>query len=176
MYLASYFHQSAPTLLVDGDPNRSVSRWAARGEVGFPVVTENQAALHARKYQNIIIDTKARPEENDLRELATGCHLLILPCPPEPLSVDALLLTVEALRSVGTDRFRVLLTLVPPYPNKDGQKAREALEQAGLRLFKAQIPRAVAYQRCVLAGSTTDSSEYKAVGREINEALTQFAD
>ena len=95
VHLAAHLAQSAKTLLVDGDPNRSVTRWASEGKLPFTVVSEAQAAMHARHYEHIVIDTKARPDPEDLREIATGCHLLVLPCTPDPLSVDALLATVK---------------------------------------------------------------------------------
>jgi chromosome partitioning protein len=171
IHLAAYLARLGKTLLVDGDPNRSVSRWAANGNLPFTVVSEAQATMHARTHEHIVIDTKARPEPDDLREIATGCHLLVLPCTPDPLSVDALLATVKELRSLGSDRYRVLLTIVPPRPNRDGRRAREALEEAGLPLFKAQIPRIVAFQRCILEGQTVYSPEYEEVGDEIASAV-----
>jgi chromosome partitioning protein len=173
VHLAAHLAQSAKTLLVDGDPNRSVTRWASQGRLPFTVVSEAQAAMHARHYEHIVIDTKARPDPEDLREIATGCHLLVLPCTPDPLSVDALLATVKALRGLGNDRFRVLLTIVPPRPNKDGSKAREALLEAGLPLFTAQIPRIVSFQRCILEGQTVYSPEYGEVGEEIEALVNQ---
>jgi chromosome partitioning protein len=175
VHLAAHLARSAKTLLVDGDPNRSVTRWASEGKLPFTVVSEAQAAMHARHYEHIVIDTKARPDPEDLREIATGCHLLVLPCTPDPLSVDALLATVKALRGLGNDRFRVLLTIVPPRPNKDGAKAREALLEAGLPLFQAQIPRMINVQRCILDGETVYSPEYSDVGDEIEALVNQTA-
>jgi chromosome partitioning protein len=175
VHLAAHLARSAKTLLVDGDPNRSVTRWASEGKLPFTVVSEAQAAMHARHYEHIVIDTKARPDPEDLREIATGCHLLVLPCTPDPLSVDALLATVKALRGLGNDRFRVLLTIVPPRPNKDGAKAREALLEAGLPLFQAQIPRMINFQRCILDGETVYSPEYSDVGDEIEALVNQTA-
>jgi chromosome partitioning protein len=171
IHLAAYFQRKAATLLVDGDPNRSVSRWASHGSLPFKVVTEAQAAMHARSREHIIIDTKARPDESDLQDLATGCHLLVLPCTPDPLSIDALLLTVESLKKLGTAHYRVLLTIVPPLPNRDGERAREALAQAGFPLFKAEIPRAIVFQRCILTGGVVNSEEYTSVGKEIEKLV-----
>jgi chromosome partitioning protein len=173
IHIAAHLARSAKTLLVDGDPNRSVTRWAAQGRLPFTVVSEAQATMHARHYEHIVIDTKARPDPDDLREIATGCHLLVLPCTPDPLSVDALLATVKELRGLGSDRFRVLLTIVPPRPNRDGPKAREALLEAGLPLFAAQIPRMVTFQRCILEGQTVYSPEYDDVGDEIESLVGQ---
>ena len=49
VHLAAYLQQKAPTLLVDGDPNRSATGWSKRGELPFKVIDERQAqpnALH----------------------------------------------------------------------------------------------------------------------------------
>lgn len=170
VHIAAELAKTGKTLLVDGDPNRSVTRWSLQGRLPFTVVSEAQATMHARQHEHIVIDTKARPDSDDLREIAMGCHLLVLPCTPDPLSVDALLATVKELRNLGTERFRVLLTIVPPRPNRDGPKAREALLEAGLPLFKAQIPRMVSFQRCIVEGQTVYSPEYNEVTEEI-EAL-----
>ena len=58
IHLAAYLQAIAPTLLVDGDPNRSVSEWARAGKLPFKVVDERQAALHAKSFEHIVIDTK----------------------------------------------------------------------------------------------------------------------
>ena len=183
IHLAAYLQAKAPTLLVDGDPNRSVSEWARAGKLPFKVVDERQAALHAKSFEHIVIDTKARPDEEDLRALALGCHLLVIPCTPDPLSLRALGLTVTALKSIGADRYRVLLTVVPPRPSRDGDDARDMIEQMGLPLFEATIPRLVAFQRAVLEGTTVAGlkdprgqqawEEYQRVGKETVELVTR---
>ena len=169
MHLAEYFSRKAPALLVDGDPNRSATQWAGRGTLPFRVAGEGQAAMLAAKHRHIVIDTKARPDAEDLRELAAGCHLLILPCTPDTLSIDALVLTVKSLREIGAESYRILLTIVPPLPMRDGERAREALLEAGFPLFRSQIPRAVAYQRAASEGKTAPSPEYESLGREIEK-------
>ncbi len=159
---------------MDGDPNRSVTRWAAEGRLPFTVVSEAQATMHARNYEHIVIDTKARPDPDDLREIATGCHLLVLPCNPDPLSVDALLTTVKEFEGARERALPSAVDHCPPRPNKDGPKAREALIDAGLPLFKAQIPRVVTFQRCILEGQTVYSPEYNEVGEEIESLVHQL--
>jgi chromosome partitioning protein len=57
VHLAAFLQQRAPTLLIDGDPNRSASKWTARGELPFRIVDERQAARFARDYEHIVIDT-----------------------------------------------------------------------------------------------------------------------
>lgn len=152
VHLAAYMQQKSPALLIDGDPNRSATGWTRRGELPFRVVDERQAARHAREFEHIVIDTEARPEESDLKELADGCDLLVIPTTPDALAIDALTQTVAALEKIGTNRFRILLTIVPPKPSHDGEEARGLLEERGLPLFRAEIPRLVAFQKAALQG------------------------
>jgi chromosome partitioning protein len=185
VHLAAYLQSRGSTLLVDGDPNRSVTEWARGGNLPFKVVDERQAAMQARSFEHIVIDTKARPDEEDLRALALGCHLLVIPCTPDPLSLRALRLTVTALKNIGADRYRVLLTVVPPRPSRDGDDAREMLEQMGLPVFDRYIPRLVAFQRAVLEGTTVAElkdirglqgwEEYQQIGQQIDGLVTRQA-
>lgn len=152
VHLAAFMQQSAPTLLIDGDPNRSATGWTKRGELPFRVVDERQAARYARDYEHILIDTEARPDENDLKELADGCDLLVIPTTPDALAIDALIQTVAALEKIGSERFRILLTIIPPRPSHDGEEARSLMAERGLPLFTGEIQRLVAFQKAALAG------------------------
>jgi chromosome partitioning protein len=152
VHLAAYLQEKAPTLLIDGDPNRSASAWTQRGELPFKVVDERQAARYARQYDHIVIDTEAHPNDQDLRALADGCDLLVIPTTPDALSLDALMLTVNALQNIGAESYRILLTIIPPRPSRDGEEARSLLEGRGLPVFKTEIHRLVAFQKAALAG------------------------
>lgn len=44
VHLAGFLQGKAPTLLIDGDPNRSATGWAKRGKLPFRVIDERQAA------------------------------------------------------------------------------------------------------------------------------------
>ena len=57
---------------------------------------EKQAARYSREFEHIVIDTQARPTEEDLRALAEGCDLLIVPLTPDALSLDTLFLFTDA--------------------------------------------------------------------------------
>jgi chromosome partitioning protein len=152
VHLAAYLNARAPTLLIDGDPNRSVTGWAKRGTLPFQVIDERQAARYARDYQHIVIDTQARPGREDLEALAGGCDLLVIPSTPDALALDALMLTATALHELGAERFKVLLTIVPPKPSRDAEEARAAIAEAGLPLFTGEVRRAAAFQKAALQG------------------------
>ena len=150
-HLAAYFHKNAPTLLVDGDANRSATDWGQRGQVPFKVVDEKQAVKFARLYEHIIIDTPARPNEDELKTIAEGCDLLILPTSPDALALGATLKMVDALHSLDTN-YRILLTIVPPKPNKAGIEARAAISSAELPIFESSIRRLAVFQKAALEG------------------------
>jgi chromosome partitioning protein len=177
LHLATYFQTKAPTLLVDGDLNRSALQWAASGLLPFKVVDEKAAVKFARQYDHIIVDTPARPAPEDLKTLAEGCDLLVLPTSPDVLAMGAMLQMVESLKGLDTD-YKILLTLIPPHPSKVGEEARSSLENAGLPVFKSGIRRLAVFQRAALEGVPVNQVKgdsmrgiawecYRAVGREI---------
>jgi chromosome partitioning protein len=178
VHLAAFMAARGPTLLIDGDPNRSVTGWAKRGAtLPFQVIDERQAAKFARDAEHIVIDTQARPSREDLEALAGGCDLLIIPSTPDALALDALMLTAAALAELGAQRFKVLLTIVPPRPSKDADEARAAIREAGLPIFTGEIRRAAAFSKAALQGVVVSSvkdpraadawRDYERIGSEV---------
>jgi len=177
VHLAAYLQQKASTLLIDGDQNRSASGWARNGNLPFRVVDERQAARFSRDFEHVVIDTEARPHQEDLEALVGGGDLLVIPTTPDALSLDALNLTIGALKDLGAESYRVLLAIVPPAPSRDGGEARAALLSQDVPLFTAEVPRLVAFSKAALEGVVVSSvsdqraarawEAYVAVGKEI---------
>jgi chromosome partitioning protein len=151
LHLATYLQRKAPTLLVDGDLNRSALDWAARGNLPFKVVDEKAAVKFARQYDHIVIDTPARPTPEDLKTLAEGCDLLVLPTSPDALAMGAMLQMVNALHGLEAN-YKILITLAPPRPSKVGEEAKATIEGAGLPVFESAIRRLAVFQRAALEG------------------------
>lgn len=178
IHLACFLQeQYGKVLLIDGDPNRSCIAWSKRGSLPFMVVDERAATRHVRNYEHIVIDTAARPEKEEIQALVEGCDLLLLPTTPDAMSIDALSLTVSALKSLGVSNYRVLLTIIPPKPTRDGEEARELLTETGLPLLSKGIRRLIVFQRAALQGlpvyDVKDAKakeawdDYKLVGKEL---------
>lgn len=177
VHLACYLQQkNGSVLLIDGDPNRSCSAWSKRGTLPFLVVDERAAPKHIRNYKNLVIDTAARPDQEEMASLVEGCDLLILPTTPDALSLDALSLTIATLKRVGARDYKVLMTIVPPKPNRDGEEAREMLSLNGAPLLKNGVRRLIAFQRAALQGvpvyeikdrGSEAWADYAAVGKEV---------
>ena len=142
-------------MLVDGNANGTASRWARKGKLPFEVVGKNQGPMAARRCEHLIIDTQARPDQADLKDLTDGCDLLILPSTPDEAALDALMQTIVMLSTLGSNRYRILLTIVPPKPIPEGDMAKKGFEwQAGFPLFRAEIRRTIAFPRALSEGIT----------------------
>jgi chromosome partitioning protein len=142
------------TLFIDGDPNRSGDVWARKKKLPFLVVNELIAPRHVRdpKYQHIVIDTKARPSSDDIKSLAEGCDLLVIPTEPDELSLDALMKTIAIIQKHAANKYKVLLTKVPPKPSRDGDDARALLKQANIPVFQAEISRLAVFKKSAELG------------------------
>ncbi|OCQ92265.1 chromosome partitioning protein ParA [Nostoc sp. MBR 210] len=180
VHLACYLSQKDKTLLVDGDPNRSASSWASRGKLPCDLCDEKTAVNLAGKYKHIVIDTKARPEVEDLEGLIEACDLLVLPTTPDALALDALMLMIKAIPT--NTKYKILLNIIPPKPSKSGDEAMEFLrDQMQLPVFNTMIRRYSAYQRASLKGVPVYESgdrmgriawaDYQKLGVEVLELM-----
>ena len=132
--------------------SRSATSWNKRKGFSFKVVDEKQAVRFAKEFEPVVIDTQARPSEEDLKALAEGCDLLIVPLTPDALSLDTLFLFTDALARLGAHRFKILLTIVPPKPSRDGEEVLNTLKEAKLPFFKTVIRRYKVFQKAALDG------------------------
>jgi len=152
VHLAALMQPHAKTLLVDGDPNRSALNWHKRKGFPFEVCDERQAVKFSRDFTHIVFDTQARPSKEDLEVLAGGCDQLVIPLTPDALSLDTLFVFTDSLKQLGATQFKILLTIVPPKPARDGVDVRQTLVAAGLPVFGTDIRRYKAFQKAALAG------------------------
>lgn len=178
IHLATFFSDKGKTILVDGDQNRTAIGWAERGSLPFTVADERQGMKMVPGSDWVVIDTAARPNSNDLKELAKGCDLLILPTAPDVLSLQPML---ETARDLGGANYRALLTIVPPPPSKEGELMIEDLKEGGIPVFETMIRRTVGFPKAALAGRPIRDiddqraraawEDYYSLGLEVLEAL-----
>lgn len=178
IHLATFLSDKGKTILVDGDPNRTALSWSQRGKLPFSVADERQAMKMIAGNDFVVIDTPARPNSDDLKELAKGCDLLILPTIPDVVSLEPMLQTA---RDLGNANYRALIAIVPPAPSKEGAAMRQELIENNIPVFKTMIRRAAGFQKAALEGvpvrDISDSRsrvawlDYQALGKEIMEVL-----
>lgn len=180
IHVAAYLQALAPTLLLDADKTRNALGWAEAGE-GLPFKTApvSQATKLVPSYAkgHVVLDTGQRLEGADLREAVEGCDLLVIPASPGSLDTYSLIQTIQALRQLGADKYRVLLTKVPPPPEREALHLRELLLAQKVPLFTAEIPRLKAFEKSAASGMVVSQVDdrnagrawdaYAAVGKEI---------
>jgi len=180
VHLATYFSEKGKTILLDGDPNRTAISWVERGrnKMPFIAVDQRQAVKYVAGSDYIIIDTPARPDSDDLKELAKGCDLLILPTAPDVLSLQPMLEIAKDLEKTNAVS-RALVNIVPPYPSTEGKQMRDELKLGGVEVFKTTIRRTVGFPKAALAGISIRDlddtrlriawADYQNLGKEIEE-------
>lgn len=176
IHLAAYLANKGKTVLADGDLNRSVLHWSERGKAPFSVYDQDDI-VKAKDFEHFVIDTPARPANDELKALAASSNLLVIPTHPSTFALEALIETVGMLNELPPGRFKVLLTCVPPHPSREGDKARDSLKKLGLPLFNNWIRRMAVYLKAENFGvpvymvkdpRASDAwSDYSAVGKEI---------
>ncbi len=178
IHLSAILAQHGKTLLVDGDPNRTCLAWSKRGNLPFRVEDERKYQKLIREMDYLVIDTPARPESDDLKTLAEGCDLLILPTTPDVVSLEP---TLEITEAVESANYKLLITLVPPPPNRQGEDLRETLKTNEVPVFETMIRRTVSFAQAAEKGVLVHQTgkkdhaslgawgDYEKVGREILE-------
>ncbi len=158
-------------------PPNGASGAAAPG-LPFKVVSHAQMVNHIRDYQHVVIDTEGNPTDDDFRDLAENCDMLVIPAVPESVATDGLTHTLGKLHALAHTRHKVLLTMVPPKPRTDGQQLRDMLVSQGVPVFTAEVPRLAAFEKAAAEGVPVFSVKgdraaaraweaYEAAGREM---------
>lgn len=177
IHLATFLSVHGSVLLVDCDQNRTAISWADRGKLPFDVVNEKSAMKVISNYDFAVVDTPARPNSNDLKELSEGCDLLILPTLADVVSLEPMLATAQDLPE---GNYRALITIVLPKPNRDGEKLKAELQAADFPVFDTMIRRSVGFSKAALAGKPVSELsgadrmgwlDYEKLGNEVLELL-----
>jgi chromosome partitioning protein len=132
-------------LVVDTDPSRNALRWAKRGRLPFRVVGEDEVDADpamAREARHLIVDMRGSPSAEEIDDAMRLAEVMVIPIMPSGLALDTLVQTRRDLRRLGReDRYRVLLTAVPPWPYRRGPQARAQLDELGISLFQGEVRR-----------------------------------
>jgi len=160
IHFAAALQLLAPTLLLDADDRtRSATAWDERAKQGgkplpFRVAHERQGMKLAKDYEHVIIDTGQKPSSDDLKDLSEYCDILVVPAVPAYLDHDGTALTINALRELKVEAYRVLLTKVPPPNEPDGAELRADLLAEGVPVFSANIPKLKVFDKAAAVGGT----------------------
>ena len=153
IHLASVWHSEGKKVcIVDADKNRSALAYASRGNLPFPVFPVSSAAKASRSSEIVITDGQASSDQEELKHLAYGSDLVILPTTAKARSVE---LTVELANLLNNLKVNhaVLIVKVDFRQQKAAQQAKAALENFGLYVFDTFIPLLSAFDKAEASGN-----------------------
>ena len=154
IHLASVWHSEGKKVcIVDADKNRSALAYASRGNLPFPVFPVNSAAKASRSSEIVITDGQASSDQEELKHLAYGSDLVILPTTAKARSVE---LTVELANLLSNLKVNhaVVIVKVDFRQQKAAQQAKAALENFGLYVFDTFIPLLSAFDKAEASGNS----------------------
>ena len=153
IHLASVWHsQGEKVCVVDADKNRSALAYGIRGKLPFPIFPVSAAAKASRSFEIVITDGQASSDEDELKHLAYGSDLVILPTTPKARSVE---LTVELASLLSTQKVNhaALIVKVDSRKQKAALQAAEALKKFDLNVFSDYIPLLSAFDKAEALGN-----------------------
>lgn len=137
--------------VVDADRNRSALAYGIRGDLPFAIVPVEAAAKATRSAEVVITDGQASSDEEELRHLAVGSDLVLLPTAPKARAVELTVELAQLLQQVGVPH-AVLLVKVDPRQQRSAAEARQALASLGLTVLAAEIPLLSAFDKAETQG------------------------
>ena len=153
IHLASvWLSEGKKVCIVDADKNRSALAYASRGNLPFPVFPVSSAAKASRSSEIVITDGQASSDQEELKHLAYGSDLVILPTTAKARSVE---LTVELANLLSNLKVNhaVVIVKVDFRQQKAAQQAKAALENFGLYVFDTFIPLLSAFDKAEASGN-----------------------
>lgn len=159
--LAATLAEQHRVLLVDADPQGSASWWVQRGdrEADFDLTQETDpdflSSLRTLKdYDVVVVDTPPALGSNALAAVVPAADYVVLPTPPAPMDLAALIETVRAAVTPVGVAHRVLLTKVDPRSLGEALEAQNTLMELGIPACNAFIRAYKAHERAALEGVT----------------------
>jgi chromosome partitioning protein len=183
--LAAYWSQTKKTVLLDADPQASLS--VCRQEVlGVPVLQDTSKGIGktieklAAEYQRVVIDTAGYRRRKNLDALAHSDFVLI-PCKPSPFDLREAMeaaqllgeITSEGGRKGSSLRYAVVLTMAQR--TAVSAQIREELQNSGVPFMSAQIGQRVAFVETPITGFPAAGSvaalEIELLAKELRRKL-----
>lgn len=175
--LAAIFAETQSVLLVDADPQGSASWWTGRSpaELGFDVAQEADPSQLAqlsqlRTHRLVIVDTPPALGSDSLAAVLPVADYILLPTPPAPMDLAALITTVNEAVSPSGVAHRVLLTKVDSRSVGEAIEAQNTLLELNIPACNAFIRAYKAHERAALEGIPV----LKWKGRNSQEARSDY--
>ena len=174
--IAAILAENHRVLLMDTDPQHSATWWVRRNdECSFEVsskyhVQEIQNSLQTSDHDCVVIDTPPAGDSEIIQTLVQLADYLILPTPPSPMDLTALIKTVQTVVMPIKIEHRVLLTRVDPRSLREALEAQNTLMELGVPAFHSFVRAYKAHERAALEGLPI--TQWK--GKQSKEAKSDY--
>ena len=190
--IAAIFAEEQNVLLVDADAQGSASWWADRNgsaaeSLGYDISKETKPALLGKlknidSYDLIVVDTPPAIGSKSLAAILPITDYLLLPTPPAPMDIAALVQTVRSAIAPANVPYRVLLTKVDSRSINEAKEAQTMLKALEIPACKGFIRTYKAHEKAALEGvsiiqlrgknTKEASADYRAIAQEIQTDWT----
>lgn len=175
--LAAILAEQNQVLLVDSDPQGSATWWIERNpiDLGFEFSRETNPEIlrdlpKLSKYNLVVVDTPPALRSEALAAAIASADYLVLPTPPAPMDLTALIETVRSEVIPLGVAYRVLLTKVDPRSLKETLETQNTLLELGIPACHSFIRTYKAHERAALEGM----SIVKWRGKNAREAQADY--
>lgn len=159
--------------IIDLDPQASSAKWSDRRDAELPVVLSAHASRLPHEIKRVeetggdlvILDTAPHSDSAAL-DAAKLADLVLVPCRPAILDMEAITNTLDLIRTTKTPVF-VVMNAVAPQGN-EGKEAAEAIAELDVGVCPVQLVNRIAFSRALITGQT--ALETEPAGKAADEA------
>ena len=161
------------TAVIDLDPQASAAKWADRRAAELPVVLSAHASRLSHEMGRVrdtggeilFLDTAPHSDSVTLAA-AKASNLILIPCRPAILDMEAITNTLELVRTTGNPVAVVMNAVAPK--GREAEEAAEAVATLDVEVCPVQLVNRIAFARSLITGQT--AQEFEPDGKAAQEA------
>ena len=160
------------TAVLDLDPQASAAKWADRRVAELPVVRSAHASRLRHELGQIqdaggeivVVDTAPHADSTAL-EAAKASDLILVPCRPSILDLEAMTSSLDLIRTTKTPVWVILNAVAAQ--GSETEEVAEAVAALNVEVCPVRLGRRVAFARALVSGLT--AQEFQPAGKAADE-------